>query len=90
MPTDAARSRATPAQSTMPEQDSPPRAFGLQTSLSVALVVVLVGAAVTYGRQSQRLDGIEQEVRESRVEMRGMRQELQSLRELLIRRTPQP
>lgn len=63
----------------------PPLSFNLQTGLSLALVLVIVGAAVTYGRQSQRLDAIEQEVREGRAEMRGMRSELQSLRELLIR-----
>lgn len=74
----------------MPDDDKNRSPISLQTGLSVALVVILVGAGMTYGRQSQRLDGIESEVRDARVEMRAMRTEVQSLRELLIRRTPQP
>ena len=60
----------------------------MQTGLSPALVAVLIGAAVTYGRQSARLDSIESEVRDSRAEMKAMRSEIGSLRELLIQRTP--
>ncbi len=63
------------------------RELNMQTGLSLALVAVLIGAAVTYGRQSARLDSIEAEVRDSRVEMKAMRQEIGSLRELLIQRT---
>ncbi len=72
----------------MSDAPSPPFSpLSLQTGLSLALVVLLVGAAVTYGRQSQRLDGIELEVRESRSEVRELRIEVRSLRELLIQRT---
>lgn len=72
----------------MSESSSPSFSpLSLQTGLSLALVVLLVGAAVTYGRQSQRLDGIELEVRESRSEVRELRIEVRSLRELLIQRT---
>lgn len=61
--------------------------ISMQAGLSLGLVMVLVGAAVTYGRQSQRLDSIETELRESRGELREMRGEVRSLRELLIQRT---
>lgn len=59
-----------------------------QTFLSLSLVIVLVGAAVTYGRQSERLDSIQLQVVEARAEVRAMTRELQSFRELLIQRTP--
>lgn len=68
--------------------ERPGSPLNLQTGLSLALVAVLIGAAVTYGRQSARLDSIESEVRDSRAEMKAMRSEIGSLRELLIQRTP--
>jgi hypothetical protein len=61
--------------------------FTMQTTMSVALVLALIGAAVTYGRQSARLDAIEIEVKEFRQEMKALRSELGALRELLIQRT---
>lgn len=67
-----------------PHRSSP---ITMQAGLSLGLVLLLIGAAVTYGRQSQRLDSIETELRESRGEVREMRGELRALRELLIQRT---
>ena len=57
----------------------PERATKLTPNTPIALVLVLalLGAAMTaamfYGRQSQRLDSIEQEVRELRTEVRQIR-----------------
>lgn len=67
-----------------PESHSP---ISMQTGLSVALVAVIVAASVAYGRQVQRLDAIEAQLKDSGAELREMRNEVRSLRELLIQRT---
>lgn len=41
--------------------------------VSLGLVVSLIVGALFYGKQLQRLDGIEEELRELRVEVREMR-----------------
>lgn len=43
------------------------------TGVSVALVVAMLAAAMFYGRQSERLDSIDSEVRELRTEVKEIR-----------------
>lgn len=43
------------------------------TAVSLGLVVLLLGAAVVYGRQSQQLDSLNSDMRELRSEVREIR-----------------
>lgn len=65
-----------------------PPTISPSTGLSVALVVVLLAGAVAWGKQVQRLEQIEIEIKEGRADTRAFRSELASLRDLLIQRTP--
>ena len=55
-----------------------------QTGLSLAVVVLIAAAAVTYGRQAQRLDSIDAEVRDSRRAVSELSEEVRSLRGLIL------
>lgn len=51
-------------------------AIGQSSYVSIGLVSALIIAALFYGRQLQRLDAIEEELREVRVELREFRREI--------------
>ena len=51
------------------------------SAVSLGLVVLLLGAAVVYGRQSQQLDSLNSDMRELRTEVR-------EIRTLLLRQQP--
>lgn len=55
--------------------------------VSLGLVGALLAGAMVYGKQSQRLDSLETEVRELRQELRQSRSELQEIRALLVRQS---
>lgn len=43
------------------------------SAISLGLVLVLIAGAISYGRQAQRLDSIEGDVSEMRVELKQVR-----------------
>jgi hypothetical protein len=51
------------------------------SAVSLGLVLLLLGAAVVYGRQSQQLDSLNSDMRELRTEVR-------EIRTLLLRQQP--
>ena len=59
--------------------------LGQHSYVSIGLVVALVTGAMFYGRQLERLDAIESQVRELRTEVRESRAELLEIRTVLVR-----
>ena len=51
-----------------------PGRLSTSSAISLGLVLVLIAGAISYGRQAQRLDSIEADVSEMRVELKQVRE----------------
>lgn len=60
-------------------------AINSQTTLSLALVIALVGGGIQYGRQAQRIDSMEREIGLLSARVADLTSEITSLRSLLLR-----
>lgn len=55
-----------------------------QSTVSLALVAALVGGGIQYGRQSQRLESVENQLREIKTELMQLREALAPLRPTML------
>lgn len=55
------------------------------SAISLGLVLVLIAGAISYGRQAQRLDSIEQDVAEMRAAQAETQRDIRAVRDILLR-----